>query len=118
MQDECKLGLVHRWQASPNVRSCKTSGSPFPSGMAVCACNSLAVQCPEAADLWDVSSNVDLTPGDVKVQSLKVVAWKGPDGSQWHQRINKVVATVRRQHISQIESATLEFPERVVSSES
>ena len=53
LQHECKLGLVHRWQASPNVRSPKISGSPFPSGMAVCACNSLAVQCPEAADLWD-----------------------------------------------------------------
>ena len=57
VQDECKLGLVHRWQASPNSRALGKAGSPFPSGHAVCACNSLAVQCPEAADLWDLSSN-------------------------------------------------------------
>eukprot|EP00891_Asterochloris_glomerata_P007587 jgi/Astpho2/7587/Aster-02492 len=35
MQDECKLGLVHRWQASPNHRITLSSGSPFPSGRAV-----------------------------------------------------------------------------------
>ena len=51
LQDECKLGLVHRWQAEPADRTASNSGSPFPNGRAVCACNSLAVQCPEAADL-------------------------------------------------------------------
>ena len=49
---ECRLGLVHRWQASPDKRIRLKSGSPFPSGKAVCACNSLAVQCLEASDLW------------------------------------------------------------------
>ena len=69
---------------------------PFPSGKAVCACNSLAVQCPEAAGLWDFPTNGDLTPGDVAVQSNIVVAWKFPDGSQWHQRVYHVVIIVRR----------------------
>ena len=78
VQDECKLGLVHRWQATPNTRTQKHSGSPFPSGMAVCACNSLAVQCPEAAELWDPVSNRELTPGDVAMKSNKVV-----EGSRW-----------------------------------
>ena len=96
VHDECKLGLVHRWQASPSSRIQLSSGSPFPSGKAVCACNSLAVQCPEAADLWDSQNNGDLTPGGVAVQSVKVVAWKGPDGSQWHQRVHELVKLVRR----------------------
>ena len=96
VHDECKLGLVHRWQASPNDRITLSSGSPFPSGKAVCACNSLAVQCPEAADLWDSQNNGDLTPGGVAVQSVKVVAWKGPDGSQWQQKVREVVMIVRR----------------------
>ena len=51
LRDECKLGLVHRWQAVTNHRALSTAGSP--SGMAVCACKSLALECPEAADLWD-----------------------------------------------------------------
>ena len=84
VQDECKLGLVHGWQAAPNMRIFLKSGSPFPSGTAVCACNSLAVQCPAAADLWDSHANGDLTPGGIAVQSNKTVAWRTPDGIQWH----------------------------------
>ena len=80
VREECKLGLVHRWQAEPNVRIGKLTGSPFPSGKAVCACNSLAVQCSEAADLWDFPLNGGLTPNDVAVYSNKVRAWRGPDG--------------------------------------
>ena len=98
-RDECKLGLVHRWRATPNHRMILNRGSPFPSGRAVCACNSLAVQCPEAADLWDPSLNGDLTPGAVAVQSAKVVAWKSTAGRQWQQRTGFVVTTVRR-HLS------------------
>ena len=82
-QDECKLGLVHRWQASPNDCTGKQVGSPFPAGQSVCACNSLAIQCSEAADFWNFPSNAGLTPSDVAVQSNKVVAWKRPDGRQW-----------------------------------
>ena len=48
VHDECKLGLVHRSQAS-------LGWLPIPSGKALCACNSLAVQCPEAAGLWGLS---------------------------------------------------------------
>ena len=95
VQDECKLGLVHRWQATPNSRTALNHGSPFPSGKAVCACKSLAVQCPEAADLWDTRTNGDLTSGDVAVQSHKLVARKDPDGSQWRQQVCEVVIVVR-----------------------
>ena len=98
VHDECKLGLVHRWQAQVKKRA-RGNGSPFPSGSSLCACNSLAVQCPEAADLWDPSSNGELTPSAVAVQSAKVVAWRGPDGRQWQQRVHVVVATVKR-HLS------------------
>ena len=107
VQAECKLGLVHRWQASPLMRVSSSSGSPFPSGRAVCACNSLAVQCPEAADLWDFSLKRGLTPSDVTVQSHKVVAWKGPDGSQWQQSVQSVVNKVRRQHLSWLKLVNL-----------
>ena len=96
VQDECKLGLVHRWQAMPNMRVYHKSGSPFPSGQAVCACNSLAVQCPAAAGLWDFSSNGDLTPSAVAVQSHQKVAWRHLDGSQWLQKVHEVVSAVRR----------------------
>ena len=96
VHDECKLGLVHRWQAAPNRRIKSKCDSPFPFGQAVCACNSLAVQCPEAAALWDFSLNGGLIPSDVAVQSHKVVAWKGPDGSQWQQSVQSVVNNVRR----------------------
>ena len=96
VQDECKLGLVHRWQATPLSRTLFYAGSPFPSGKGVCACNSLAVQCPMAADLWDLSSSGHLTPDAVAVQSGKVVAWKSPDGRQWHQEVSQVVNLVRR----------------------
>ena len=99
VQDECKLGLVHRWQASPNARTGMNTGSPFPSGVAVCACNSLAGQCPEAAVLWDPASNGELTPGDVAMHSYKVMAWKGPDGRQWQQQVWQVVKNLKRQHI-------------------
>ncbi len=96
VQDECKLGLVHRWQASPADRTTSNNGSPFPSGMAVCACNSLAVQCPEAADLWDFASNAGLTPNAVAVHSHIVVAWKRPDGRQWQQIVQQIVKNMRR----------------------
>ena len=95
-QHECKLGLVHRWQASPAMRVYYNSGSPFPSGTSVCACNSLAVQCPEAADLWDCDTNGGLTPNDLAVRSNKVRAWMGPEGKQWHQKVDQVVKIVRR----------------------
>ena len=101
-QDECKLGLVHRWQASPNARIGQNVGSPFPSGNAVCACNSLAVQCPEAANLWDFASNGGLTPSRVAVKSSKRVTWRGPDGRQWQQKVHDVVNNVRRRRISQL----------------
>ena len=101
-REECKLGLVHKWQASPNHRIGERAGSPYPSGMAVCACNSLAVQCPEAADLWDSNMNGGMTPNGITVQLDNVVVWKGPDGSQRHQRANEVVNNVRRQHNSQL----------------
>eukprot|EP00891_Asterochloris_glomerata_P007580 jgi/Astpho2/7580/Aster-02486 len=100
VQDECKLGPVHRWQASPNDRTEDNTGSPFPSGHAVCACNSLTVQCPEAADHWDLPSNGDLPPSDVSVQSNKVVAWKVSNGRQWQQKVHEVVNNVRRRRIS------------------
>ena len=99
---ECKLGLVHRWRASPNDSTADSTGSPFPSGMAVCACNSLAVQCPEAADLWDFPSNGGLTPNAVAVQSNKFVAWMGPDGKLWHQRVDVVVDNVRRHLVAHL----------------
>ena len=95
-REECKLGLVHRWQATSKARVYQNTGSPFPSGKAVCACNSLAVQCPEAADLWDSVSNGELTPGEVAIQSNKSAAWKGPDGRQWQQIVVEVVRNVRR----------------------
>ena len=95
-RDECKLGLVHRWQAKLYSRTSKQKcGSPFPAGKAVCACNSLAVQCPEAADLWDFPSNGGMTPNDVAVQSNKVMAWRGPDGRQWQQIVQSVVNNIR-----------------------
>ena len=97
LQDVCKLGLVHRWQATPNGRTTLYRGSPFPSGKAVCACNSLAVQCPEAADLWVFPSNGGLTTNDLAVHLNKVMAWRSPDGSQWQQIVQKVVNIVRRE---------------------
>ena len=101
IHDECKLGLVHRWRAQAHSRACRMAGSPFPSSKAVCACNSLAVQCPEAAALWDPSSNGDLTSSAVAVQSTKVVAWKSPDGRQWQQRVHNLVKSVRRHEAKQ-----------------
>ena len=94
--DECKLGLVHRWQATPNKRVHRNSGSPFHCGLAVCACNSLAVQCPEAADLWDSLLNGGLTPHHVTWQSNQKVCWKASDGRQWHQKVFEVVIVVRK----------------------
>ncbi len=96
MQDKCKLGLVHKWQTSPNGRTGNDTGSPFPSGMAVCACKSLAVQCPEAVTLWDFLLSERLTPDHVTWQSCQEVCWKSPDGRQWHQRVDQHVTVVRR----------------------
>ena len=96
VHDECKLGLVHRWQASPNKRTSQSAGSPFPSGMAVCACNSLAVQCPKAAMLWDHQANKGMTPDSITVQSAQVACWKVPDGRQWQQKVDRFVKNVRR----------------------
>ena len=95
-QDECKLGLVHRWQATVKGRACRKTGSPFPPGRAVCACNSLAVQCPEAAMLWDHQANEGVTPDGVTVQSCKLVFWRSPGGNQWQQEVQQVVVNVRR----------------------
>ena len=88
-----ELGLVHRWQAPPTN---KKAGSPFPSGHAVCACNSLAVQCPKTAIMWDHQANQSMTPDNVTVQSCQVAYWKAPSGRQWQQRVDVVVGTVRR----------------------
>ena len=96
VKDECKLGLVHRWRALPDGHTGRDAGSPFPSGTAVCACNSLAVQCVEAADLWDFPLNGGLTPNEVAVQSNKLVTWKGPDGRQWQQVVKEVVNNTKR----------------------
>ena len=96
VQDECKLGLVHRWRASPKARVGMKCGSPFPPGLAVCACNSLAVQCPEAAMLWDHQANGAVTPDGITVQSNQVVCWRAPDGRQWQQKVQEVVLILRR----------------------
>ena len=97
VQDECKLGLVHRWQATPNDRIAKImTCSLFPSGKSVCACNSLAVQCPEAANFWDLPSSGGLTPSDVAVLPHKVVTWKGPDLRLWEQSAQDLVNIFRR----------------------
>ena len=101
VHDECRLGLVHKWQASPLMRVSRHSGSPFLSGNAVCACNSLAVQCPEAADLWHYGLNGALTPHDVTVQSMQVVFWQLHDGRQWQQAVRPVVLRVQRRCFSE-----------------
>ena len=89
IHDECKLGLVHRWQAKPPHRIFFNTGSPFPSGRAVCACNSLVVQCPEAAMLWDHQANGATTPDGITVQSHQVVCWRAADGSSNGQHCQK-----------------------------
>ena len=91
VQDECKLGLVHRWQAALEHRITLNTGSPFPSGKGLCACTSLAVQCPEAADLWDYGLNGEATPHSVTCQCKQEVYWKRLGGRQWHQRVDQVV---------------------------
>lgn len=96
---ECKLGLEHKWQQTPHARVRRQEGSPFPSGKAVCACNSLAVQCPDAAALWDYQANGGTTPDNVAVQSAKSVCWAQPDGRRWTQRVFEVVGHIRRQHM-------------------
>ena len=56
-----------------------------PPGHAVCACSSLAVQCPKAAIMWDRQANGSMTPDSITVQSAQVVYWQVPDGRQWQQ---------------------------------
>ena len=93
--DECRLALPHRWQAPPQSRVDKMAGSPYPSGKSVCDCNSLAVNCKDAAALWDPVLNPD-TPDQIAVQSNKVRHWLTPDGRQWQQVVLEVVNTCRR----------------------
>ena len=93
--DECRLGLPHRWQAPPYSRIYAMRGSPYPSGLAVCDCNSLALNCQDAAAFWNPVLNPD-TPHQVAVQSNKVMHWMTPDGRQWQQKVSEVVATCRR----------------------
>ena len=92
---ECPHGREHKWQAAPNSRCGQTAGSPFPSGKAVCACNSLAKQCPDAAQYWDHAANGALTPNNVTVQSLRVVSWV-EHGRRWQQAVREVVKIARR----------------------
>ena len=101
---ECKLGLVHRWQATVSSRVFLKHGSPFPFGLAVCACNSLAVQCPEAAMLWDHQANGTMTPDTVTVQSAVVACWKAPDGRQWQQRVDQVVNLRSTRHLAKLKN--------------
>ncbi len=63
----------------------------------VCACNSLAVQCPEAADLWDFMSNTDFRR-PLMWQCSPTMSWSGksPDGRQWQQEVFGVVNSVQR----------------------
>ena len=103
VQDECKLGLVQRWQAKPSRRVYQNAGSPFLRGLTVCTCNSLALQCPEAANLWDSPSNGSLNPHKVTWPSVQGVAWKAPDGRQWHQKADEVVISVRRNQVKSME---------------
>ena len=46
------------------------------------SCNSLAVQCPEALELWDHRADGSLTPENVTVQSDKFASLR--NGKQWH----------------------------------
>ena len=103
VQDECKLGLVHRWQASPNSRVKQSLGAPFPFGQAVCVCNSLAVQCPEAAGLWDQACG-SLIPDNITVGSEQVMFWRAPDIKQWQQVVQQVVKLVKRRRRSTLSS--------------
>ena len=91
-----QAGPGAQWRTSPDDRTKYNTGSPFPSGKAVCPCNSLAVQCPEAADLWVYGVDGELTRSGVAVQSHIVVAWKGPDGRQWQQIVQQIVKNMRR----------------------
>eukprot|EP00891_Asterochloris_glomerata_P006490 jgi/Astpho2/6490/fgenesh1_pg.00096_%23_21_t len=96
-REECRLGMLHKWQAPPYRRIAMNQGSPFPHGKAVCACNSLAVQCPEAAKLWDNTANGDRTPENVTVGSNEPMHWVQPDGKRWQQQVIEVVNNLRRQ---------------------
>ena len=94
---ECPLGFEHKWQAAPNSRCGQNAGSPFLSGKAVCACNSLAKQCPDAASFWDHAANGALTPDNVTVQSERLVLWVNATGRCWRQAVREVVKAARRQ---------------------
>ena len=93
--DECGLGLPHRWQAPPYSRIAYMSGSPYPFGLAVCDCNSLALNCKDVAALWDPVLNSD-TPDQIAVHSNKMRHWKAPGGQQWQQTVLEVVKRCRR----------------------
>ena len=97
--DECRLGLPHQWRASPCNRVQKSTGSPFLSGKAVCVCNSLALNCKDAAALWDSELN-DVSSDQVAAQSSRLACWRTPDGRQWQQRIKEVVKLCRRRELS------------------
>ena len=94
--NECRLGKPHRWQATPGRRIVFGQGSPFPSGNAVCECNSLARNCKDAAAFWDPLLNSD-TPEEVTIQSSKLRHWITPEGERWQQRICEVVRNCWRQ---------------------
>ena len=96
-REECRLGMLHKWQAPPYRRIAMNQGSPFLHGKAVCACNSLAVQCPEAAQLWDSAANGERTPETVTLGSNELVHWVHPDGKRWQQQVFEVVNNLRRQ---------------------
>ena len=62
---------------------CQTYWIPFPLGQGVCACNSLAVQCLKAADLWDPQANAGRTLEDIAVLSAKRRQMAGSGSRKW-----------------------------------
>ena len=86
-------------QMAANTKRAKRPGSwitlPLWPG---CMCSQpLALQCPEAAMLWDRQANGVRTPDNVTLSSSRLVCWRAPDGTQWKQVVQQVVKNMKRQ---------------------
>ncbi len=94
---ECPMGKVHSWQASPNGRNAKRArGCPYCVGKMLCECNSLETVYPDVAADFDAEKN-GITPAEVTSSTSTKYSWLSDELGAEKRSVNQRTQYTRKQ---------------------
>ena len=86
---QCSKCPDHKWEASVNSRTNRSSGCPFCSGNAVSkGFNDLKTLFPDVAKEWHPTKNESLSPSEITRGSHRKIWWQCKNGHEWQATVN------------------------------